>query len=74
MPTTWLGAIMAILRKVNTVFIDFQQIQTDDIGGLVLCHDKMLMDHHGSQGKEIGFAHRLCAFRLPRSNSEEEVH
>ena len=59
LPVLWLGAIIAILRKVNTVFIDFHQIQTDDIGRLVLCHDKTLMDHHGSQGKEIGFAHNI---------------
>ena len=55
----WLGVIITILRKVNTVFINFQQIQTDNLCGLVFSHEKMLMDHHGSQGKKIGSAQNI---------------
>ena len=48
----WLGAKIAILRNVKYSFIGFQYIQTDDVGGLVLCYDKMLMGHHGNQGRK----------------------
>ena len=44
---------------MNAVFIDFQQIQTDNVRGLVFSHDKMLMDCHGSQGKKIGSAQHI---------------
>ena len=75
------GCYITILKKVHAVFIDFQQIQTDDVGGLILCLDAMLEEYHGSHRKDTRFAQNISfvnnltgnspPIRLPRGNSKE---
>ena len=68
---------------MHAVFIDFQQIQTDDIGGSILCLEAMLVEYHGSHRKETGSAQNISfitdltgnfpPIRLPRGNGKEDV-